>query len=182
MLVALIVVLIISAFLLIACLALRGPLARAMDAKHGLTDTRSALTEIRTARMKEQTLAVELTVKVNELKSQLDKIKSELKTVNEQVAVLPKQPIEIIFEVGAPDAGMLSFDFMISRPRTPTTTGNPNRSELELWSQPRRARAWARNRVSAEATLQTRFPPPDGYVLRIAGDASAAKPVSLAAS
>ena len=98
----------------------------------------------------------------------------------QQVALLPKQVFEIVFELGAPDPGMQAYEFIIARNRRAQKPGEYQGPEAELWARPRILRAWSRNQTAALALAQSRFSNLDGFMLRVArNDSTKLRPLRL---
>jgi len=168
MFVALLVIFILSLIGFIACLSFRTALIRAAEDRHGLSSARDAINEARKVRMTEHGMSTELDGKIKEQRRKLAEIESDLKKAQQQVALLPKQVFEIVFELGAPDPGMQAYEFIIARNRRAQKPGEYQGPEAELWARPRILRAWSRNQVAALALAQSRFSNLDGYMLRVA--------------
>jgi hypothetical protein len=168
MFVALLVIFILSLLGLIACLALRTALIRAAEDRHGLSSARDAITEARKVRMTEHALSTELAGKIKEQRRKLAEIEIELKKAQQQVALLPKQVFEIVFELGTPDPGMQAYEFIVARNRRAQKPGEFQGPEAELWARPRILRAWSRNQTVALTLAQSRFSSLDGFMLRVA--------------
>jgi hypothetical protein len=168
MLVVLLVVFILSLIGFVACLAFRGALIRAAEDRHGLSSARASITEARKIRMTEHSLSIELDGKIKEQRRKLAEIEGNVKKAQQQVAILPKQVFEIVFELGAADPGMQAYEFIVARNRRAARAGDGQGAEAELWARPRILRAWSRNQTGALALAQSRFPSMDGFTLRVA--------------
>ncbi len=160
----LVAILILSLLGLITCLALRGPLIRAVEARHGLTTARDSIGEARQQRLAEHSLSNDFDGKLLARRKTLNEIDANLKTAQQQVAALPKQNFEVVFELGTPEPGAQVYEFVVARQRNADAAG----AEAQLWARPRILRAWSRNQLGAQGLAQARFPSSEGFMLRVA--------------
>jgi TolA-binding protein len=167
MFVVLLVIFILSLLGLIGCLALRGPLIHAAEERQGLSSARASITDARRLRMAEHSLSTDFEEKVKAQRKMLAELEGNLKTAQQQVALLPKQTFEIIFELGTPEKGMQAYEFVVARNRRGGPPSDLQGAEAELWARPRILRAWSRNQTGAMAMAQSRFPSMDGFMLRV---------------
>ena len=163
MFIVLVVILILSSLGLIGCLALRGPLIRAAEARHGLSSARDLIGAARQQRLAEHSLSTDFEGKLLAQRKTLAEIETNLKKAQQQVSQLPKQVFEVVFELGTPESGAQPYEFVVAR-----KAGNLAGAEAELWARPRILRAWSRNQVGAQGLAQARFPSTEGFLLRVA--------------
>ena len=163
----LIAILICSLIGIVACLVLRGPMIRAFEERHGLTNSRKAVTDARKARYEVKTKATALDGRKQELQDQIAGIETESKKLDQQLKAMPQMTYTLVFEVGAGDNGMPQFEFIVSRSRR-GELGEAKGPERELWSRPRLIRARGRNSQMALASALARFPAADGFSVRSA--------------
>ena len=163
MFLVLVIILILSLLGLIGCLGLRGPLIRAAENRHGLASARDSIGAARQQRLAEHSLSSDFEDKLKTQRKALAEIDANLKKAQQQVALLPKQVFEIVFELGAPDSGLQAYEFIVAR-KAGTLAG----AEAELWARPRLLRAWSRNQIGAQGMAQSRFPSAEGFMLRAA--------------
>jgi len=164
----LVVILVLSLLGLIGCLALRGPLIRAVEERHGLSSARDSIGEARQQRLAEHSLSSDFEGKLKAQRKALAEIEANLKKAQQQVAMLPKQNFEIVFELGTPEPGTQPYEFIVARPRNSPHGEAPVGAEAELWARPRILRAWSRSQIGAQGLAQGRFPSTEGFVLRVA--------------
>ena len=164
----LVVILVLSLLGLIGCLALRGPLIRAVEERHGLSSTRDSIGEARRQRLAEHSLSTDFEGKLKAQRKALAEIDANLKKAQQQVASLPKQIFEVMFELGTPEPGLQAYEFVVARNRNSPRAEEPVGAEAELWARPRILRAWSRNQLGAQGLAQGRFPSTEGFVLRVA--------------
>jgi hypothetical protein len=161
----LVAILILSLLGLIGCLAVRGPLIRAAEARHGLTTARDSIGEARQQRLAEQSLSNDFDGKLLARRKTLNEIDANLKKAQQQVAALPKQNFEVVFELGTPEPGAQVYEFVVARQRSADAAAG---AEAQLWARPRILRAWSRNQLGAQGLAQARFPSSEGFMLRVA--------------
>jgi len=97
----LIAILTISLIGIITCLSIKGPMIRAFEDRHGLTDSRKAVTEARKARTEAKVKAAELDQRKSQLRNQLDNIASELSRIDVQLKAMPQMVYTLVFELWA---------------------------------------------------------------------------------
>jgi hypothetical protein len=148
-----------------ACLILRGPMIRAAEARHGLTDSIKAVTDARKARVQGKHKATELDARKQELKDRIAAVEADAKKIDQQLKAMPQMVYTLVFELGAGDAGMPLFEFIVSRTRR-SEPGDVKGPERELWARPRVIRTRSRNAQTALATALARFPAADGFTVR----------------
>jgi hypothetical protein len=168
MFMVLVVILILSALGLVGCLALRGPLIKAVEERHGLTSARDLIGAAREQRLTEHRMSNDFEGKLLAQRKALHEIEANLKKAQQQVALLPKQIFEVVFELGTPEAGLQAYEFVVARGRTGGRGGELTGAEAELWARPRILRAWSRNQIGAQGLAQSRFPSTEGFELRVA--------------
>ncbi|GGF13068.1 hypothetical protein GCM10011611_18470 [Aliidongia dinghuensis] len=161
----LIAILTFSVLGIVACLALRGPLIRAAEERHGLTDSKKAVTDARKARVEAKGKVGELEVRKRELSDKLAAAESEAKKLDKQLKTVPQMVYTLVFELGGSDTAMPTFEFIVSRTRR-SEPGDAKGPERELWSRPRIVRARSRNLQTAIAAALARFPTADGFTIR----------------
>ena len=164
----LVVILILSLLGLIGCLALRGPLIRAVEERHGLSSARDSIGEARQQRLAEHSLSSDFEDKLKAQCKALAEIETNLKKTQQQVALLPKQSFDVVFELGTPEPGTQPYEFVVARHRNSPPGEAPVGAEAELWARPRILRAWSRNQLGAQGLAQGRFPSSEGFMLRVA--------------
>jgi len=170
----LIAILAFSLLGIIACLSVRGPLIRAFEDRHGLTDARNAVTEARKARNETKVKAAELEAQKQALSDKIADIEAETNKIDQQLKAMPQMVYTLVFELGGSDASVPMFEFVVARtPRLgPTDAKGPER---ELWARPRVLRCRSRNAQTALAQAQARFPTADGFTVRPAERLDATK-------
>jgi hypothetical protein len=168
MFVALVAILILSLLGLVGCLALRNPLIRAAEERHGLSSARDSITEARRQRLAEHSLSSDFESRLKAQRKALTEIEADLKKAQQQVAQLPKQVFEIIFELGMPEPGMQAYEFVVARGPSAPRAAELIGAEATLWARPRILRAWSRGQIGAQGLAQARFPSTEGFVLRVA--------------
>jgi hypothetical protein len=156
-------------FLGFMCLIIAGaPMIRAAERQHGLKAAHDEVKRLRGERATERSAASEVAGKRDDAASKLAVMTAELRKLEEEIARLPKQIFELTFELGAPDPGMQSFEFVVSRnPTSADSSGLPG-PERALWKAPRIVRAWSRNQAAAIAAVEKRFRQADGFTVRAA--------------
>jgi len=150
---------------IIICLSIRGPMIRAFEDRHGLTDSRKAVTEARKARTEAKVRAAELEQRKQLLKNKLDDAGSELSKLDQQLKTMPQMVYTLVFELGGSDTTVPLFEFIVSRVRR-SEPGDVKGPERDLWARPRLLRCRSRNAQSAMATALARFPSADGFTVR----------------
>ena len=164
----LVVILVLSLLGLIGCLTLRGPLIRAVEERHGLSSARDSIGAARQQRLAEHSRSSDFEGKVAAQRKALAEIDANLKKAQQQVALLPKQSFEVVFELGTPEPGAQVYEFVVARHRSAAHTDGPVGAEAALWARPRILRASSRNQIGAQGLAQGRFPSSEGFVLRVA--------------
>jgi hypothetical protein len=150
---------------ILTCLTIRGPMIRAFEARHGLTDSRKAVTDARNARNEAKVKAAELDQRKQRLKSKLDDADSEVRKVDMQMKAMPQTVYTLVFELGGSDTSVPLFEFIVSRLRR-SEPGDVKGPERDLWSRPRLLRCRSRSAQAAMATALARFPAADGFTVR----------------
>ncbi|HEV2673080.1 MAG TPA: hypothetical protein VGV37_00980 [Aliidongia sp.] len=150
---------------IVACLALRGPMIRAFEDRHGLTDSRKAVTDARKARNEAKVKAAQFESRRQALAGQILDVETEVKKLEQQLKAMPQAVYTLVFELGAGDMGLPPFEFIVSRLRR-SEPGDSKGPERELWSRPRILRAYGRNAQTAMAAALARFPAADGFTVR----------------
>jgi len=150
---------------IITCLSIRGPMIRAFEDRHGLTESRKAVTEARKARTEAKVRAAELEQRKQLLKNKLDDAGSELSKLDQQLKTMPQMVYTLVFELGGSDTTVPLFEFIVSRVRR-SEPGDVKGPERDLWARPRLLRCRSRNAQSAMATALARFPSADGFTVR----------------
>jgi hypothetical protein len=152
----------------IVCLALRAPLIRSFEERHGLSGARKMVEEARADRVAEKARGHELDDRKQALKTSLDAANKELAITDEQLKRTPQSTYVLVFELGTPEAGMQPFEFILTRTRRASDSSESKAPDRELWAKPRLLRTWARNQQGGFALAQTRFTLADGFILRVA--------------
>lgn len=152
---------------IITCLSIRGPMIRAFEDRHGLTDSRTAVTDARKARNEAKVRAAELDQRKRQLKSRLDDVESEIRKVDMQLKAMPQMVYTLVFELGGNDTSVPLFEFVVSRLRR-SEPGDVKGPERDLWARPRLLRCRSRTAQAAMATALARFPAADGFTVRAA--------------
>jgi len=150
---------------IIICLSIRGPMIRAFEDRHGLTDSRTAVKDARKARTEAKVRAAELEQRKQLLKNKLDDAGSELSKLDQQLKTMPQMVYTLVFELGGSDTTVPLFEFIVSRVRR-SEPGDVKGPERDLWARPRLLRCRSRNAQSAMATALARFPSADGFTVR----------------
>jgi len=150
---------------IIICLSIRGPMIRAFEDRHGLTDSRKAVTEARKARTEAKVRAAELEQRRQVLRNKIDDAASEISKLDMQLKAMPQMVYTLVFELGGSDTTVPLFEFIVSRVRR-SEPGDVKGPERDLWARPRLLRCRSRNAQSAMATALARFPSADGFTVR----------------
>jgi hypothetical protein len=163
------VVVFVAGLIGVVCLlAAGGPMTRAAERQYGLAAARDHVKKLRGERGARNSQLVELEGRKQELTVSLHGMQDELKQLAAKVARLPKQTLELTFELGAPDAGLQSFEFMLSRNPGYLDAERVIGPERQLWQHPRVLRVWSRNLTNAMAMADKRYPVQNGYIVRAA--------------
>lgn len=153
---------------LIALFVIGGPMVRASEKQYGLAAGRDQVKQLRGERGAFRSQLAELdAAKQGEAKA-LDAMRAQLKDLNDKVARQPKHTQQLTFELGVADAGMMAFDFMLSRQAHVLDLEKVSGPERSLWKQPRVLRVWARSQANAESVAEKRYPIQAGFIVRIA--------------
>jgi len=158
---------------IIICVSIKGPIIRAFEDRHGLTDSRKAVTEARKARTAAKIKAAELGQRKNQLRNQLSELANEINRVDMQLKAMPQMVYTLVFELGGSDRAMPLFEFIVSRLRR-SEPGDAKGPERDLWARPRLLRCRSRTAQAAMATALARFPAADGFTVRPAERINAA--------
>jgi hypothetical protein len=150
---------------IITCLSIKGPMIRAFEDRHGLTDSRTAVKEARKARTEAKIKAADLEQRKNQLRNQLDDIASEISRVDIQLKAMPQMVYTLVFELGGNETSVPLFEFIVSRLRR-SEPGDAKGPERDLWARPRLLRCRSRTAQAAMATALARFPAADGFTVR----------------
>jgi hypothetical protein len=150
---------------ILVCASIRGPMIRAFENRHSLTDSRKAVTEARKARNEGKVKVAELDQRKHTLKNKLDDITGEISKVNMQLKAMPQMVYTLVFELGGSDTTVPLFEFIVSRGRR-SEPGDVKGPERDLWARPRLLRCRSRTAQSAMATALARFPTADGFTVR----------------
>jgi hypothetical protein len=150
---------------ILVCASIRGPMIRAFEDRHGLTDSRKAVTEARKTRTEGKLKIAELDQRKNGLQNKTDDIASEISKVDMQLKAMPQMVYTLVFELGGSDTTVPSFEFIVSRTRR-SEPGDVKGPERDLWARPRLLRCHSRTAQSAMATALARFPTADGFTVR----------------
>ena len=170
----LIAILALSLLGIITCLALRGPMIRAFEDRHGLTESRKAVTDARKARTEAKAKVAELEVRKHELRGKLDTVEIEVKKLDQQLKAMPQTVYTLVFELGGGDPSQPMFEFIVARIRR-SEPGDAKGPERDLWARPRLLRSRGRNAQAALAQALARFPTADGFTVRPAERLDAAR-------
>jgi hypothetical protein len=157
-----------------ACLMLRGPMIRAFEDRHGLTESRKAVTDARKARNEAKVKAAELEARKLSLREKLDGAEIETRKLEQQMKAMPQMVYTLMFELGGNDTSIPTFDFIVSRIRR-SEPGDAKGPERDLWARARLLRSRSRNAQTAMAQALARFPSADGYSVRPAERLDGAK-------
>jgi len=150
---------------IIICLSIRGPMIRAFEDRHGLTDSRTAVKDARKARTEAKVRAAELEQRKQLLKNKIDDASSEISKLDMQLKAMPQMVYTLVFELGGSDTTVPLFEFIVSRVRR-SEPGDVKGPERDLWARPRLLRCRSRNAQTAMATALARFPSADGFTVR----------------
>jgi hypothetical protein len=172
--VLLIAILALALLGIIACLILQGPMIRAFENRHGLTESRKAVTDARKARNEAKVKAAELDVRKQALRDKLDILDTETKKLDTQLKAMPQMVYTLVFELGGSDSSVPTFEFIVSRTRR-SESGDAKGPERDLWARSRLLRSRSRNAQTAMAQALARFPSADGYTVRPTERLDAAK-------
>jgi hypothetical protein len=153
---------------LVCLLVAGGPMARAAERQYGLAEARDSVKKLRGERGALNAQLVGLEGGKQELTASLQSMRDELKQLSGKIARLPKQTYELTFELGAPDAGLQPFEFMLSRNPGYLDVERVIGPERQLWQHPRVLRVWSRNLNNAVTTADKRYPVQNGFVVRAA--------------
>lgn len=159
---------------IIVCLSIRGPMIRAFEDRHGLTDSRKAVTDARKNRNEAKVRAAELEQRKQVLQNKVDDIGSEIGKLDHQLKAMPQMVYTLVFELGGSDTTVPLFEFIVSRTRK-SEPGDVKGPERDLWARPRLLRCRSRTAQSAMATALARFPSADGFTVRPAERIDAAQ-------
>jgi hypothetical protein len=163
----LIAILALSVIGIIVCLSIKGPMTRAFEDRHGLTDSRKAVTEARKARTEAKVKVAELERSRAFLVNKIADIESETKKIDLQLKAMPPMVYTLIFELGGSEPTAPLFEFIVSRTRK-SEPGDVKGPERDLWARPRLLRCRNRNAQTAMAAALARFPAADGFTVRAA--------------
>jgi hypothetical protein len=165
-----------TVFLLVA----GGPMARASERQYGLALARDSVKKLRGERGALNAQLVELEGRKQELTASLQSMQDELKQLAGKIARLPKQTYELTFELGAPDAGLQPFEFMLSRNPGYLDVERVVGPERQLWQHPRVLRVWSRNLNNGMAMADKRYSIQNGFTVRAAlrVDGAGSQPVT----
>jgi hypothetical protein len=150
---------------ILTCLSIRGPMIRAFEDRHGLTDSRTAVTDARKARNEAKVKAAELEQVKSQLRNKIDDISGEISRVDAQLKAMPQMVYTLVFELGGSDTSVPLFEFIVSRLRR-SEAGDAKGPERDLWARPRLLRCRSRTAQAAMATALARFPSADGFTVR----------------
>jgi hypothetical protein len=150
---------------ILTCLAIKGPMVRAFEDRHGLTDSRKAVTDARQARNEAKIKAAELDQRRYQLKNKFDDAESEIRKLDIQLKAMPQMVYTLVFELGGSDTTVPLFEFIVSRTRR-SEPGDVKGPERDLWARPRLLRCRSRTAQAATATALARFPAADGFTVR----------------
>jgi|SRR5580658_310100 hypothetical protein len=153
---------------LISLLAIGGPMARAAEREHGLAAARSTVKTLRSERGAARAAIAELDGQKQELANSLAVIRAELEEIEQKIGALPDLTYELVFELGAPEAGLQAFDYVLSRSAAYFETEKVAGPDRALWKQARTLRVWSRDSASAGAIADKRYPVQRGFIIRAA--------------
>jgi hypothetical protein len=163
------VVVFVTGLIGVVCLMVAGgPMARASERQYGLAAARDNVKKLRSERGALNAQLVELEGRKQEASVSLQSMQDELKQLTGKIARLPKQTYELTFELGAPDAGLQPFEFMLSRNPGSLEVDKVIGPERQLWQHPRVLRVWSRTLNNAVTTADKRYPVQNGFVVRAA--------------
>lgn len=152
---------------ILTCLSIRGPMIRAFEDRHGLTESRKAVTDARKARNEARVKATELEQTKQSVRNKLEDIDGEIKKIDQQLKAMPQMVYTLVFELGGSDTSVPLYEFIVTRTRR-SEPGDVKGPERELWARARLLRCRSRNAQSAMATALARFPSADGFNVRAA--------------
>jgi hypothetical protein len=159
---------------LIGLLAIGTPMVRASERQFELALARDHVKKLRSERGSLNAQLAELSENRRTLAQSLEDMQTELKALNGKIDRSPRQINELTFELGAPEAGMLPFDFMLGRNPGYLDIEKVVGPERQLWQQPRVLRVWSRSLANAASAAEKRYPAQNGFIIRAALRAGAA--------
>src|ERR1700710_3135623 len=94
---------------ILTCLTIKGPMVRAFEDRHGLTDSRKAVTDARQTRNEAKIKAGALEQRRYQLKNKVDDVESEIKRLDMQLKAMPQAVYTLVFELGGSDTTVPLF-------------------------------------------------------------------------
>jgi hypothetical protein len=149
-------------------LILGTPMIRSTERRCALNAGHDELKRLRGERATARGTASDVLARRDDASAKLAKMRSELHAIEDEIKRLPDQVFELTFELGAPQPGMQSFDFIVSRHANNLASSSVSTPERNLWRTPRVVRVLSRNQAQASAALEKRFRPADGFSTRLA--------------
>ncbi|MEA2753990.1 MAG: hypothetical protein QOJ54_279 [Aliidongia sp.] len=153
---------------LIGLLAVGTPMVRAAERQFELAAARDRIKKLRSERGALNVQLAEADANRRALAESLESMQAEMKSLNGKIDRLPKQINELTFEIGAPETGLLPFDFMLGRNPSALDVEKVAGPERQLWQQARVLRVWSRSLANAAAAAEKRYPMQNGFIIRAA--------------